>query len=293
MSSSTVMNTGTNQLVGFFRDREDAYEAIDDLRNAGFTNSEIGLAFRGDSSDTSGTSGAARTEKSTWQKIKDFFTGGDEENDTAYTSGDAGDYRHFNFTDEQWNYYRSGIGEGGAIVTVRAAPDRLSSARTILQQHDADFRTTGFDRSEFRDSGIQADQRLQLRGELLRTYKERVGLGEVRLRKEVVSENQTVDVPVSREEVVIERVSANEARPMSGKVADIGEEKEIRIPVSEERVRVEKEPVVTGEVRAGKRAVQDTQKVSDTVRREEVRVEKEGDVKVDESGTTKRKKPAA
>ena len=69
---------------------------------------------------------------------------------------------------------------------------------------------------------------------------------------------------------------------------------EIRIPVSEERVRVEKQPVVTGEVRAGKRAVQGTQNVNETVRREELRVEKEGDANVaDDVASTKRKKPAA
>jgi uncharacterized protein (TIGR02271 family) len=285
MSSSTVTNTGTNQLVAFFPDREDAYKGIDELRNAGFTNNEIGLAFQDEVGDA-GTSG-----KSTWQKIKDFFTGSDEE-DTAYR-GDVGvAFHHYNLSDEQSQYYRSGIGEGGAVVTLRATVDRIAKARNILQKHDADFRNAGFDRSRFTTAGTEADQRLQLRGEMLRTYKDRVAKGEVRLRKEVVSENRSVDVPFSREEVVIERVSANEARPMSGKVADIGQDQEIRIPVSEERVRVEKEPVVTGEVRVGKRAVQDTQKVSDAVRREELRIEKEGDVNVDESGA-KRKKPAA
>src|SRR3954467_15978747 len=296
MSSSTVTNTGTN-LVAFFRDREDAYQAIDELRNQGFRNDEIGLAFQGGPNAVATTSGGAHTEKSTWQSIKDFFTGGDEDNDTAYSNDNIDDnsYRHFNFSDEQWKYYRSGINQGGAIITVNASADRLSKAREILKEYDADFRTQGFDSSEYADyenQGTEADQRLQLRGEMLRTYKERVGKGEVRLRKEVVSENQTVDVPVTREEVVIERVGAGEAGSISGNVGDIGEGQEIRIPVSEERVRVEKQPVVTGEVRVGKRAVQDTQRVNETVRREEARVEKEGDVNVDESGS-RRKKPAA
>jgi len=300
MSPSTSTNSGAEQLVGFFRDREDAYAAIDELRDAGFTNQEIGLAFQGDTGP-----GTARNDKSTWQKIKDFFTGGDEDtdNDTAYSSSDIGqNYRHFNFSDEQWNYYRSGIGQGGAIVTVRADPERLAGARQVIEDNDGDLRTSGFDRSQFASSvsgrgsgaGISnEEQRLQLRGEMLRTYKERVGTGEVRLRKEVVSENRSVDVPVTREEVVIERVGASDAGPVSGNIGDIGEGQEVRIPVSEERVRVEKEPVVTGEVRVGKRAVQDTKRVDDTVRHEEVRVEKEGDVNVDEGTTPKRKKPAA
>jgi uncharacterized protein (TIGR02271 family) len=297
--SPTTTNIGADQLIAFFRDREDAFQAVDELRNQGFDNNEIGLAFQEERAS------AMRSErdsgKSTWQKIKDFFTGSDEEqdNDMAYSSGDIDDsYRHFNFSDEQWQYYRSGIGQGGAVVTVRAPAARLQQARTILGRYNADFRNAGFDRGEFASRGTSeggADQRLQLRGEMLRTYKERVGTGEVRLRKEVVSENRNINVPVSREEVVIERVAADQAGTISGNVGDIGEGKEIRIPVSEERVRVEKQPVVTGEVRVGKRAVQDSQNVNETVRREELRVEKEGDVNVadDVASTSKRKKPAA
>jgi len=296
--SPTTKNIGADQVIAFFRDREDAFQAVDELRNQGFDNNEIGLAFQ--ERNTQGTRMEGSSDKSTWQKIKDFFTGSDEEddNDMAYSSGDIDDsYRHFNFSDDQWQYYRSGIGQGGAVVTIRASADRLQQARTILGRYNADFRNTGFDRSEFASSGTAdtgVDQRLQLRGEMLRTYKERIGTGEVRLRKEVVSENRNINVPVSREEVVIERVGADEAGTVSGNVGEIGEGQEIRIPVSEERVRVEKQPVVTGEVRAGKRAVQGTQNVNETVRREELRVEKEGDANVaDDVASTKRKKPAA
>ena len=55
----------------------------------------------------------------------------------------------------------------------------------------------------------------------------------------------------------------------------------IEVPVREEEVNVEKRPVVTEEVEIGKRAVQDTERVSGTVRREEARVEREGDVEVE------------
>ena len=123
------------------------------------------------------------------------------------------------------------------------------------------------------------ERRIQLRGEMLRAVKQKVEKGEIRLRKDIVTENQTISVPVTREEVIVEQVSAGEARPLSG---TIGDEGEIRIPVSEERVSVVKEPVVTGEVRVQKRVVQDNQQVSDTVRHEEVRVEKQGSVDVND-----------
>jgi uncharacterized protein (TIGR02271 family) len=125
------------------------------------------------------------------------------------------------------------------------------------------------------------ERRIQLFGETLRVHKERIQRGEVRLRKEVVSDQKTVDVPVMREELVIERVASDRSQPAQG--ADFGSDKEIRIPLSEEQVHVEKTPVVNEEIRVGKRQVQDVKHVSDTVRHEEVRVDNEGDVNVSES----------
>jgi uncharacterized protein (TIGR02271 family) len=141
-------------------------------------------------------------------------------------------------------------------------------------------------------SPAEQDYRIQLRGEILRTYKERVQRGEVRLRKEVVTERRTVEVPVSREELVVENVPVSGEQQPTG---EIGSDKEIRVPLTEERVRVEKKPVVSEEVRVGKRATQDTQRVSDEVRHEELQVDKEGDAQVetDETRKGKRKKPAA
>ena len=59
----------------------------------------------------------------------------------------------------------------------------------------------------------------------------------------------------------------------------------IRIPVSEERVHVSKDAVVTEEVKVGKRVVHDTEHVSGQVRKEEVKVEQVGDVDVKAHGT--------
>jgi uncharacterized protein (TIGR02271 family) len=56
----------------------------------------------------------------------------------------------------------------------------------------------------------------------------------------------------------------------------VGTAEEIRIPVSEEHIHVEKTPVVTEEVTVGKRKVTDTKRVDATVRKEEIKVEKGG-----------------
>lgn len=124
--------------------------------------------------------------------------------------------------------------------------------------------------------------RLRLREERLIATKTREEAGEVELRKEVVTEQRTIDVPVEREEVFIERHAVNQ--PASGSITEDGEV--IRVPVMEEHAQLEKRTVVTGEVELGKREVQETEHLSGTVRREEARIVTEGDVHVGgETGT--------
>ena len=79
------------------------------------------------------------------------------------------------------------------------------------------------------------------------------------------------------------RVVVIERHPASGRTTGAGEIREgeeLRIPVREEQVIVEKQPVVKEEVTIGKRTVQDTERVAGTVRKEEIRGEREGDVDV-------------
>jgi uncharacterized protein (TIGR02271 family) len=133
------------------------------------------------------------------------------------------------------------------------------------------------DRIQDTDRRTDDHEHIELREEELRVEKERVEAGEVRLRKEVVKENKTIDVPVTREEVVVERRSVGGRRPASG---DIGEDEEISVPVMKEQVQVDKTPVVREEVNVKKKQVQDTRQVSDTVRREEAWVDTSGTAEV-------------
>ncbi len=127
------------------------------------------------------------------------------------------------------------------------------------------------------------DEKLRLRKEEMDITKNRVQVGEVEISKEIVEELQSVDVPVTHEEVVIER------RSLDNELSDspIGDEETIRIPVSEDRVEVGKHTVVTGEISAKKREQVETREVKETLRREEARVHKDGDPHIisDEDGS--------
>lgn len=123
--------------------------------------------------------------------------------------------------------------------------------------------------------------KLLLRKEELGINKDRVQTGEVELSKEIIEEQKSVDVPVTREEVVIERRTLNNEQSNS----PITDEETIRIPVSEERVIVDKHTVVTGEVSAHKNIIEDNKHIDATLKREEARINKFGDPDVIESVT--------
>jgi uncharacterized protein (TIGR02271 family) len=77
--------------------------------------------------------------------------------------------------------------------------------------------------------------------------------------------------------VTIER-HAVDRRPSNEPIATTSEA--LSVPVREEQVSVDKQAVVYEEVNVGKRAVQETQRVSDTVRKEVVDVDATGDVDI-------------
>jgi len=112
--------------------------------------------------------------------------------------------------------------------------------------------------------------RIPLREEELEAQK-RAKESEVNIRKEVRTETKRMDIPVQKEDVVIERrsVSETEAEDLGGKAF---EQEDIRIPLKEEEVEVTKRPVVKEEVRVGKETRTENQPVSGEVRKEEVKV---------------------
>lgn len=94
--------------------------------------------------------------------------------------------------------------------------------------------------------------------------------GRFRLRKDVITEQQSVDVPVQREEVYITKQTVN--RPATQ--ADLSAiDQDINVPIREQEAFTSKQAVVTGEVDVRKERTTETERVSDTVRREEVHVE--------------------
>jgi uncharacterized protein (TIGR02271 family) len=122
-----------------------------------------------------------------------------------------------------------------------------------------------------------ADRRVPVREEQLRVERRPADIGEVQVRKDVVTEQQTVPVELQREEVRVERHDVAERPLAEGELAGVFEEGTIRIPVRGEEAVARKDVVVTGEVVIDKTRTSETQQVTGTVRKEQVQVDERYD----------------
>jgi uncharacterized protein (TIGR02271 family) len=119
-------------------------------------------------------------------------------------------------------------------------------------------------------SGPDTDDAMTRSEEQLRVGTEKVSTGKARLRKYVVTENVTTTVPVSHEEVRVERepiTEANRDDALAG--GDITSE-EHEVELSAERVVVDKEAVPVERVRMDVETVTEDQQVSEEVRKEQI-----------------------
>jgi len=138
---------------------------------------------------------------------------------------------------------------------------------------DYDSGRSGFEGRGHDTSGPNTDEAMTRSEERLNVGTETREAGRARLRKHVVTEHQQVQVPVSHEEVRVERepiTDANRGNAYDG--AAITEE-EHEVVLREERPVVDKEAVAVERVRLGTETVRETETVGDEVRREEIEVD--------------------
>mgnify|MGYP002722852333 CR=1 FL=1 len=107
--------------------------------------------------------------------------------------------------------------------------------------------------------------------ERLDVNKERVATGEARLRKYVVTDTETVEVPVEREEVRVERtpISEADAANFNGTIGD-NDTAEASVTLHEERVNVDKKTVPVEKVNLSKETIQDTETHTEELRKEQI-----------------------
>jgi uncharacterized protein (TIGR02271 family) len=120
-------------------------------------------------------------------------------------------------------------------------------------------------------------RRIPLRDEELEVRKHREKVGEVIISKKVVEEQRSLDVPVTREEVSIERRMVNE--PAQGEIPKAGEQEVLRVPIYQDVIEVERRPHVHEELVVSPEDVTTQQHITQTVHREVPEVETTGEAR--------------
>lgn len=128
--------------------------------------------------------------------------------------------------------------------------------------------------------------RIVLHEEQLKVGKREVEGGEVRIRKTVSTEQVNVPIELRREDATIERIPASEVR--GANTTDAFKDQTVEVKLSAEEAVVSKEAHVTGGVRVAKTAHVETQTISDTVRKEDVEVVRDGKTEVTRDATADR-----
>lgn len=261
----------TSIVAAAFENERDARRALDALKQAGFGYDQVGVATQGqgnvnllhDLSDLGVSNDMASYYDQEYKNGRTVVSvrpdGQDQQAHDILHQYNGYDYEHQTGYNQQSAYATNQTNDAAMV----GRSNYTTTNDTVADRTDTDYAQDEF----------HQPRSLRLREERLNVSKEQVQAGEVGLHKEVVSEQKTVNVPVTHEEVVIERHAVTDGRVDN---TPIGEGETIRVPVSEEQVNVSKNTVVTGEVAVGKRAVQETQQVTDTVRREEARVDQQG-----------------
>ena len=116
-----------------------------------------------------------------------------------------------------------------------------------------------------------AETRIPLIEERLNVSKSK-STSEATITKEPVTETKTVEVPVTHEELTIERRPVGESSSSPTTERPVQSKTDTKVQLSKEDVQVTKEPYVKEEVVVKKKPVTETKTVSDTVTSEEVAV---------------------
>ncbi|MCZ2837970.1 PRC and DUF2382 domain-containing protein [Modestobacter sp. VKM Ac-2985] len=165
-------------------------------------------------------------------------------------------YRHYNMTENSVARTETDVTRTETTTGVAAGTTDTDANRHGTVGHDT--------------SGPTTDDAMTLSEERVNVGTQNVETGRARLRKYVVTENVSETVPVSHEEVRVERepiTDANRGNALDGPAIS---EEEHEVTLHAERPVVEKEAVPVERVRLDKETVTEQQQVSETVRKEQV-----------------------
>ena len=167
-------------------------------------------------------------------------------------------YNHYGVSwDDSYHAYQAGAAAGGASYT---GTETTGTETTRTET----ARTTGYDAKLGDDNAMTRSE------ERLDVGTEREQVGRARLRKYVVTEQEQVSVPVTREEVRLEREPITDHNRDAAYAGPDLTESEHEVTLHAERPVVQTETVPVERVRLGKETVTEEQRIDAEVRKERI-----------------------
>ncbi|CUB23890.1 Stress response protein YsnF [Bacillus subtilis] len=260
-------------IVGVYETPQETIAAIEGLLTKGYDSDDISVVTSRRDTDYLETRTGTEVNQaidaregeseSFFDKLKDYFT----MDETAAHSKALSD---LDITTNEIDKYQEDLDDGKLLVAVETDAD-VNAPIDNGNALSGGFSST----NETADYTTKEEKTMPLREEQLKVDKEDVQTGEVEIGKEVKTEQRDMDIPVRHDEIYVER------RPVDENTADaspVNDAETVRVPIVEEKLEVTKKPVVTDEVVVGKRTVEENEHVSETVKKEEPRMNKEGKV---------------
>ncbi len=264
----------TKSVVGVYETPQETIAVIEGLLTKGYDSDDISVVTNRRDTDylesRTGTEVKQTLEandsnsESFFDKLKDYFT----MDDTGAHSKALSD---LDISNDEIDKYQEDLDDGKLLVAVDTDADLDATI------DNGNALSGGFaNPNETVDYTTKEEKTMPLREEQLKVDKEDIKTGEVEIGKEVKTEQRDIDVPVRHDEIYVER------RPVDENTADaapVNDSETVRVPIVEEKLEVTKKPVVTDEVVVGKRTVEENEHISETVKKEEPRLNKEGNVR--------------
>ena len=184
-------------------------------------------------------------------------------------------YRYYGMSGDSQSSYGQGTQSGtqtgtAGMAGTAAGVGTETSGRHSSGEHDARG-TVGHD-----TSGPSTDDAMTRSEESLRVGTQTREAGRARLRKRVVTERQTVTVPVSHEEVTVTSEPITESNRGAAYDGPAISEEEHEVVLHEEVPVVSKEVHAVERVRLGTETVTEDRQVTEDVRKEQIEVEDDG-----------------
>ncbi|GHA76915.1 YsnF/AvaK domain-containing protein [Cognatilysobacter bugurensis] len=255
-------------LIGIFDDRAVAEDAVQQIRKLGIEQERIRAHHHGSGLDAS-SSGRSDEHHGFFSKL---FGGGDHDNDAHELSG----------------HYAEAVRRGSSVVTVHLEhEDKAAEVERILENAgsvDLDervhaWRSSGYDgykagARDFTADEIAKDREtLKVVQEELRVGKRQVQAGGVRVRRHIVETPVSEQITLRDEQAVIERRPVDRLATAADLQGFDAGDKTIEVRETHEEAVIDKQARVVEEISIGKKAVEHTETINDTIRRTDVDVE--------------------